>query len=157
MERGNRLCSVISRPSFAWSLFFAARVDTTFEYSLGAIVIIAAESPRQYVFEANRAGQPQANTNRDGRASVADYRVAVDENEAAEATDFQQSQYRSLRNTHLIETECVENRRLRRQPESVLGTVDRFCLSGFLSVIYKRDHLPKQQVVSSDEANQHWF
>ncbi len=112
MERGDRSQSVISRPSFAWSLFLAARVDTTFEYSLGEIVIIAAESPRHDVFETDRAGQPQANTIRDGRASVADCRVAVDENEDGEATEFQQSQFRSLRNAHLIETECVENRRL---------------------------------------------
>jgi hypothetical protein len=32
-----------------------------------------------------------------------------------------------------------------------LGTVDRFCLSVLLSATYKIDHLPKQQVVPSDD------
>jgi len=41
-------------------------------------------------------------------------------------------------------------------PKTALGTVDRVFLNGLLSVIYKMDHLSKQQVVSSDEADQHW-
>jgi len=41
-------------------------------------------------------------------------------------------------------------------PKSALGTVDRFCLSGLFSVIYEIDHLSKQQVVSSDDADRHW-
>jgi hypothetical protein len=40
--------------------------------------------------------------------------------------------------------------------ESVLETVDRFFVCSLFSDTYKIDHLPKQQVVYSDEAHQHW-
>ena len=35
------------------------------------------------------------------------------------------------------------------EPESVLGTVDRFHLSDLFAVTYKSDHLSKQQVRAS--------
>jgi hypothetical protein len=38
------------------------------------------------------------------------------------------------------------------QPESVLGTVDRFYLSSLFADTYKIDHLSKKQVVASDSS-----
>jgi len=39
------------------------------------------------------------------------------------------------------------------EPESVLETVNRFCICYFFSDIYKIDHLSKQQVIASDSSN----
>jgi hypothetical protein len=63
---------------------------------------------------------------------------------------FKTAQQRSTRCPHLIETKRIENRALRGSLESALGTVDRIISFNNLEV----DHLPKQQVVASDDPHQ---
>jgi hypothetical protein len=54
-----------------------------------------------------------------------------------------------------LKQSMFENRAFGEKLEIALGTVDRFPLCGLLSATYKIDHLSKQQVVSSDQGDQH--
>jgi hypothetical protein len=51
-----------------------------------------------------------------------------------------------------LKQSMLKNRGFSRRPETALGTVDRMIVFRYLQI----GHLPKQQVVASDGADQHW-